>query len=174
MKQILGIDASTKKTGYGIIDDSGKLIDSGVVYSNNENIRMRMEEIYFSLKDIIENKDIKVIIIEDVPLSNHNNLKTGKDLSTLQGVILGLCFELRLPCIFYNPSAWRSINDMYTGTRDGIKRENQKQAAVDKVNELYNLNFKYFKNENKVNHTDDDRAEAILIARAYYLESKEV
>ena len=132
-----------------------------------------MKEIYSQLKTIMEENHIKVVVVEDIPISNHNNLKTGKDLSILHGVIMGLCFEQCLPYVVYNPSAWRSLVGTYDGTREGTKREVQKQAAVDMVNKLYNLNFNYFKTETKNNKSDDDMAEAILIAKAYLLENKE-
>ena len=54
-----------------------------------------------------------------------------------------------------------------------MKREVQKQTAVNKVNEIYNLDFNYYPRDTKKNKSDDDKAEAILIARALYLENKE-
>lgn len=171
--QILGIDAATKKTGYGIIDaNSGELVEYGLIKTTSDDVRDRMKEIHFKLKEVIKNKDIKVVVVEDIPINNHANLKTGKDLSILHGVILGVCFEQCLPWVVYAPSAWRSIVGTYDGTRDGMKREIQKQTAVDKVNELYNLNLHYFTRDTKENQSDDDKAEAILIARAFYLDEK--
>ena len=55
-----------------------------------------------------------------------------------------------------------------------MKREVQKQKAIDKVNEIYNLNFIYNKTETKTKHTDDDKAEAICLALAYITERREV
>ena len=168
--EILGIDAATKKTGYGILNaDTGELVDYGLIKTNSDDVRDRMKEIYFELKKIIESNDIKVVVVED-----HANLKTGKDLSILHGVILGVCFEQCLPWVVYAPSSWRSVVGTYDGTREGTKREVQKQVAVDKVNDLYNLDFKYFVRDTKENQSDDDKAEAILIARSFYLnENKE-
>lgn len=171
---ILGIDAATKKTGYGIIDyDTGELISCGLIQTNSEDVRERMKEIYFELMNIIKSNDIKVVIVEDVPVNGHSNLKTGKDLSILQGVILGVCFEQCLPWVVYAPSGWRSKMNLYDGTRASMKRAVQKELAVDKVNELYNLDFHYYVRDTKTKQSDDDIAEAILIARAYFLENKE-
>lgn len=173
--EILGIDAATKKTGYSVLNSTtGELVEYGLIKTNSEDVRERMKEIYFELTKIIkQHKDIKVVVVEDVPISSHNNLKTGKELSTLQGVILGVCFEQCLPWVVYAPSGWRSRMDLYDGTRDGMKRAVQKELAVDKVNELYNLNFNYYIRDTKTKQSDDDVAEAILIARAYFLEKKE-
>ena len=171
---ILGIDAATKKTGYGIIDENdGVLVDYGLIKTTSDDVRDRIKEIYFEIKKIIKENDIKVVVVEDIPISNRNNLKTGKDLSILHGVILGVCFEQRLPYVIYAPSSWRSIVGTYNGTRDGMKRDYQKQRAVDEVNKVYNLGFRYFIRDTKKNISDDDKAEAILLAYAYYLENKE-
>ena len=171
--EILGIDAATKKTGYGIIDaETGALVDYGLIKTSSDDVRDRMKEIYFKLKEIIQRNDIKVVVVEDIPVNNHSNLKTGKDLSILHGVILGVCFEQCLPWVVYAPSSWRSVVGTYDGTREGTKREVQKQVAVDKVNELYNLNLHYFVRDTKENQSDDDKAEAILIARSFYLNEK--
>ena len=171
--EILGIDAATKKTGYGIIDaETGALVDYGLIKTSSDDVRDRMKEIYFELKEIIQRNDIKVVVVEDIPVNNHSNLKTGKDLSILHGVILGVCFEQCLPWVVYAPSSWRSVVGTYDGTREGTKREIQKQVAVDKVNKLYNLNLHYFVRDTKENQSDDDKAEAILIARSFYLNEK--
>ena len=171
--EILGIDAATKKTGYGIIDaETGALVDYGLIKTSSDDVRDRRQEIYFKLKEIIQRNDIKVVVVEDIPVNNHSNLKTGKDLSILHGVILGVCFEQCLPWVVYAPSSWRSVVGTYDGTREGTKREIQKQVAVDKVNELYNLNLHYFVRDTKENQSDDDKAEAILIARSFYLNEK--
>ena len=124
-------------------------------------------EIYQSIKTIVEKYDIAHIVLEDVPVNNHNNLKTGKDLSILQGVILSICFENNLNYTLYNPSSWRTIIGTYNGTREGMKRDFQKRRAVEVVNEIYNLGFIYNATETKKRLTDDDKAEAILIALAY-------
>ena len=51
-----------------------------------------------------------------------------------------------------------------------MKRDVQKQRAVELVNRLYDLGFVYNARETKTKLTDDDRAEAILIALAYIKE----
>ncbi len=173
--EILGIDAATKKTGYSILNfETGNLVDYGLIETSSVDVRERMKEIYSNLKEIImNNNNIKVVVVEDIPVNNHSNLKTGKDLSILHGVILGVCFEQHLPCVVYAPSSWRSVVGTYDGTRQGMKRKVQKQAAVKKVNEIYNLDFNYYERDTKKKQSDDDIAEAIMIARAFFLDEKE-
>ena len=78
-----------------------------------------------------------------------------------------MCFKYNIAYTFYVPSSWRSIIGTYDGTRQGMKRDIQKQKAVDKTNEIYNLGFVYSKTETKTKHTDDDKAEAICLGLAY-------
>lgn len=171
---ILGLDMATKKTGYSLLDIKANLYDCGVIRTTEEEPRKRIKEIYDAIEKIIKDNDIECVVFEDVPVTNHNNLKTGKDLCILQGAILSLCFRYDIPYKFYAPSSWRSIIGAYDGTRQGMRREVQKQKAVDKVNEIYNLGFIYNKTETKTRYTDDDKAEAICLALAYITERREV
>lgn len=164
---ILGLDMATKKTGYGLLDEEATLYDYGVIRTINNEPRDRIREVYDAIEDIINNNNITHVVLEDVPVTSHNNLKTGKDLCILQGAILSLCFKYNISYSFYAPSAWRSIIGTYNGTREGMKRDVQKQKAVEKVNELYNLEFVYYASETKSHQTDDDKAEAICLALAY-------
>lgn len=171
---ILALDMATKKTGWALFNYKGELVEYGVIRTTASETKDRMEEIYFQICEILnEYKLITTIVFEDVPLNNHNNLKTGKDLSILQGVMLSLCFEHQLDYELYNPSAWRSIIGLYNGTREGMKRDYQKQAAVNKVNEVYGFNFVYNETETKTRLTDDDKAEAICLGLAYIKEKEE-
>lgn len=164
---ILGLDMATKKTGFCIMKDNEKIKDYGLIRTESVETKERMKEIYEAIKEIIMENDIKHIVLEDVPVNNHNNLKTGKDLSILQGVVLSICFENNINYTLYNPSAWRAIIGTYNGTREGLKRDFQKKKAVEIVNNIYNLGFVYNITETKTKLTDDDKAEAILIALAY-------
>ena len=169
---ILGLDMSTKKTGFSILDMNRNLIEYGLIRTETDNSKSRIEELYWNIEKVIIRyiDNIDTIVFEDVPVSSHNNLKTGKDLCILQGVILSLCFKYNIKFCFYNPSAWRSIIGLYDGTREGMKRDAQKQKAVNMVNQLYDLNFVYNATETKTRRTDDDIAEAICIALSYITE----
>lgn len=164
---ILGLDMATKKTGYGLLDKEANLYDYGVIRTTSEEPRDRIKEVYDAIEAIINENKIEHMVFEDVPVTSHNNLKTGKDLCILQGAILSLCFKYNIEYSFYAPSSWRSLIGTYDGTREGMKREIQKQRAIDKINEVYGLNFVYNATETKTRQTDDDKAEAICIGLAY-------
>lgn len=169
---ILGLDMATKKTGYALLSDNGRIIDMGLLRASSNDVRERIGDLYNQIEKIISCNSISCIVVEDVPISNHNNLRTGKDLCILQGAILSLCIRYKIEYKFYNPSAWRSIVGTYDGTRLGMKRAIQKQRAVELVNNKYNLELVYFEKETKKNQTDDDVAEAICIALAYLMKER--
>ena len=154
---ILGLDMTTKKTGYCVMYKSGDLKDFGVLRTDGLDIRERIKQLNIKIKDLIINNNIKHIVFEDVPITNHNNLKTGKDLCILQGAILSLCFENDVDFTFYAPSSWRSKIGLYDGTRLGMKREIQKNKAIEKVNNMFDLNLVYYANETKTHQTDDEK-----------------
>ena len=84
---ILGLDAATRKTGYSILNEKMEIIEYGLIRTiSTENVE-RMKEIYEQIDAILSKYPISNIVVEDVPVNTHNNLKTGKDLSVLQGVI---------------------------------------------------------------------------------------
>lgn len=169
---ILGLDMATKKTGYCLLGEGYKLYKYGLIRTKGSDARERIREIYEVIDDILKKNNIDKVILEDVPVTNHNNLRTGKELCILQGAVLSLCFKYGLDYKLYAPSGWRSIVNLYDGTREGTRRDVQKQKAVDLVNSKYALNFVYNKNETKTKTTDDDMAEAICIALAYEKESE--
>ncbi len=167
-KYILGLDAATKNTGVAILDLNYNIIHYELLESDFDNVYDRFSYIYKQIGDIIYKYDIDIVVIEDVAIGSKNNLQRGKELSILQGVILGLTYTLNIPCKLYMPSRWRSLVGTYDGTREGTHREMQKQKAVDIVNDIYSLDFKYFKTNTKKNgKSDDDIAEAILLCVAY-------
>lgn len=170
---VLGLDMATKKTGFCLMNHDRTIERFGLIRTESSETKDRMKEIYQNIKSIIEQNNVTHVVLEDVPVNNHNNLKTGKDLSILQGVVLSICFEENLNYTLYNPSAWRTIIGTYNGTREGMKRDFQKRRAVEVVNEIYDLKLIYNATETKTRFTDDDKAEAILIALAY-LKDKEV
>lgn len=168
---ILGLDLATTKTGYSIVNRDGSLVDYGAFRTQSKEPLKRICEIYLFLEDILKQyKEINIIVAEDVALTIKNNIKVGSDLLRLQGAIYALSIRYDIPMAFYMPTAWRSIVGTYNGTRDGTKREIQKQRAVAKVNDIYSLNLEYYKSETKEHLTGDDIAEAILIANAYIID----
>lgn len=88
--RILGIDPGFAITGYSIIDYIGnkfKLITSGAILTDvKTSFPLRLEKIYYELKDIIENYKPDCMSIEE--LFFNNNAKTAINVAQARGVIL--------------------------------------------------------------------------------------
>lgn len=168
MNTILSLDMATKKTGFAVFYDN-QLIDYGIFLADKDeiNVHTRILTIRKQILEKIKEHNIKYIIAEQVPINIHSNLKTGGDLLIMQGVLLSLAEDYNLFFNLLSPTQWRSILNMYNGTREGKKRDYQKQKAVDIVNKIYEFDFKYYKTDSKTRISDDDKAEAILLALAY-------
>lgn len=88
--RILGIDPGFAITGYSIIDYIGnkfKLITSGAILTDAKtSFPLRLEKIYYELKDIIDNYQPNCMSIEE--LFFNNNAKTAINVAQARGVIL--------------------------------------------------------------------------------------
>jgi len=167
--KILSIDFATKKTGYAIFIN-GKLQSYGIMYADSQNVHERILHIRSQILEKIIQYGITHVVLEEIPMQKNNNLIVAHDLCVGQGAILVSCYDHNLGLKLYSPTSWRSIMELYNGTNESKKRDYQKQAAVNLVNELYGLDLKYYKSETKKNKTDDDIAEAILIGLAFIKE----
>jgi Holliday junction resolvasome RuvABC endonuclease subunit len=167
---ILSLDLATKKTGYAIFAD-GILKDFGIMIGDKGNYQERILQIREKIiKKIIEFR-VEHIVLEEVPMQQRNNLIVAHDLCVCQGVILDVCCVYGLGMKLYFPTSWRSIMGLYEGKAEDKKRDVQKQKSVEKANQIFNLDLKYFKSDSKKNVSDDDIAEAILLGLAYLKEN---
>ena len=103
----LSLDMSTRKTGWALYEDK-KLMSYGLIESSKENMFERLKEMYLEIQELIKKYKVQNIICEDVPVSMHSNLQTGKDLCVLQGCILALAFIYDLHYEFLKPTVWRA------------------------------------------------------------------
>ena len=80
---ILGLDLATKRTGYGILKPDGSLVTSGQIIVTGDSPYVRMKDIYEQIKEIVKKFGVSHIILEDVTVNTHSNIKNGKELSVL-------------------------------------------------------------------------------------------
>ena len=103
--RILGIDPGFAITGYSIIDYIGnkfKLITSGAILTDAKtSFPLRLEKIYYELKDIIENYKPDCMSIEE--LFFNNNAKTAINVAQARGVILITARQRKLDIYEYTP-----------------------------------------------------------------------
>ena len=167
--KVLGLDLATKKSGY-CFKENKQLIDFGLIRANEkDDIDHRIMQIYLQAKDIVKKYKPDYIVFENTP--SHNNAKLGRELSRLHGCIMSLVFDSngKMGYRDYMPSKWRSAIGTYDGTRNGLRRDVQKQCAIDYINKKYNLDLVY---DPKDKTGSDDIAEAICICDAFEIIEK--
>ena len=155
----MGLDCSTTSTGWAIFKND-KLLDYGVIKPKGEDWRERLYQEGTPLTQIINKYKPNKIYMEDVPLKK-TNLKALLILGAVQGFVYGIVSHSNIPIEFLLPNEWRSELNMYDGSREGTKREVLKHKAIEKANEIFNLNLIWVSPNSKKN--EDDIAEAILI-----------
>jgi Holliday junction resolvasome RuvABC endonuclease subunit len=147
---IVGIDASTNKTGIAVFTDGEyfehTLIDLHKIKDSKERISKMMLAICEYLDEFIVDK----IIMEESMMTN--NISTVKMLSNIAGAVMfyaashGIEFELSLP------THWRKKIGLSQSNK--IKREVLKAEAIAAVKQEYGMGL------------SDDEAESVLIARS--------
>ena len=159
---VVGLDLSTTSTEFSVYQD-GELINHGRFRSDKKNAFDRIDEIYHMVGDLFKAYDIDVVFVEDVPLSSAMNKRICELLLLLQGTIYSHC--INNDCAFYQmePSEWRRLAGVKP---EKPRREFQKKAAIELVNELHGLNFSWIDDKYDKTTGDSDEAEGILIGLA--------
>lgn len=111
-------------------------------------IDKRLRQVWDYLNALSEKHDFDLIAFEDC--QQQQNAQTYHKLSMVKAIILLWCNKNNKTYATYAPSSWRSI----CGGGYGRKREEQKQAAINKVKEWYGI------------EADSDTCDAINIGRA--------
>lgn len=143
--KIIGLDQSTKLTGWSLWQDK-QLVEHGVLTVKvKENLPLvRMEEMYNLLKELTNKHKPDFVVLEAVQFQN--NFNTYGQLSQLQGVIFPLLFERDIGFVICEPTKWRSFFSI-----KGRKRAEYKEAAIQMVKDKWDVD------------ATEDEAEAILI-----------
>ena len=129
------LDQSTKLTGW-CIWENGEYKISGVI--NHEKIKDINQRFDYMVKDIfslLDRYNPVVIYIEDTALQK--NAKTLKDLSQLQGTIIGYCKAKNIDIQIIKPSEWRKQLGFKQGS--GIKRTDLKKQCFEWVKNTLNI-----------------------------------
>lgn len=158
---IMGIDASSTSTGVAIFKDK-ELVYHSTIKPIGENWRDRLFHQGPFLNDILKEYSPDIVYMEDVPLKAAGGLQTLVILGAVQGFIYGIVASYGVSVEFLSPTQWRSKLGMYDGTQEGKKREVLKEKAIALANKTFGLELRW--NGPKSKKTEDDEAEAILIA----------
>lgn len=160
----MGLDGSTKSSGWCIFDDD-KLIHYDKIVITDKDLKWRERIVIMMQKvaTIAQRYNVEEICVE-IPVKSLANVNTLEQLFSLHGAILGMASALHIKFTPIDVATWRS----YTGISEGIPRKEKnkrfilKERSVKLANELYNLDLKWILKTSKLN--DDDISDAILIA----------
>lgn len=155
--RLLALDQASRVTGVAIFDDD-KLVKYGIFeIKSNQELGKRLTQFLENLDKLYTAYHFDAIVYEDIQLQM-GNVETYKKLAYVQAMILFWCdkHEKNLYCL--SPSHWRKVLKDKYGMSWGRKRAEQKQTAIDFIQEHY---------EKEV---DSDTADAICIGCAANIE----
>lgn len=161
----MGIDASTKCTGYCIFEDK-KLIKYNKIEIIDSNTDWRDRVVYMmkELSSVIIKEEINQVCIE-VPIKTIQNVNTLEQLFSLHGAILGMCVTLGVEVIPVEVNKWRKDLHLLSNIpKDENKRAILKERSIKLANELYGLDLVWKSPNSKKN--DDDISDSILICHS--------
>ena len=150
--RVVGIDASTNKTGVSLFIDneySGHmLIDLHKLKDSNLPVPKMMQ----AIKNTLDYHKPDIIVMEECLLKN--NIATVKLLSYLAGAIISWAADNEVEFRFQLPSEWRKRVGIIQGPK--TPRDKLKQEAIDMVKEKFGIDV------------TDDEAESLLIANSIF------
>lgn len=164
---IIGIDASTTHTGYGVFINK-ELVDYGCIEPVGKNWRDRLVNEGPELSALFNKYKPDKIYMENVPLFGRQ-METLVILGAVQGFIIGIAASMNIPIEFLMPSEWRHDMGLFDGTRSGTQKYAMKEKSVAMANELFGLGLRWVKPKSLKNQ--DDIAEGILIGYSQIVKS---
>ena len=155
--RLLALDQASRVTGVAIFDDD-KLVKYGTFeIKSNQELGKRLTQFLENLDKLYAAYHFDAVAYEDIQLQM-GNVETYKKLAYIHAMILFWCekHEKNLYCL--SPSHWRKILKDKYGMSWGRKRAEQKQTAINFIQEHYQK------------EVDSDTADAICIGCAANIE----
>lgn len=127
--RILGIDPGSRRTGYGIIDDSGtgreaRLVTVGAIATAGDH-NARLRRIFSGIEELVRQFDPNEVSIERVFM--HRNADSALKLGQARAAALCGTFEAGIPVFEY---AARYVKKAVVGRGDADKAQVQLMARV--------------------------------------------
>ena len=145
--RILALDQATHVTGWSIFDGS-QLIKYGTFQTNIEDEIARFQEVKVWLISMIENWKPDIVAIEGIQYQQNIGVTTFQTLARLQGILMNLCYELKIPCKICPTNTWRA----HCGVK-GKQRNDKKRSMQLLVKEWFDISV------------SDDESDAIGIGK---------
>ena len=155
----LALDQSLNLTGWAIFNDT-ELNKYGTFKTKpSDPIDRRLGTIWDKLNNLYSEYNFDYLFLEDI--QKQSNAETYKKLAYVQAAIYLWCYWNNIKYNILSPSHWRKVlSDKYK-IKYGTKREEQKKAAQQFVEQQYNLKV------------TSDEADAINIGIAGMIELKQ-
>ena len=149
--KVIGIDASTNKTGICVFED-GKYVDHILIDCHTEKDTMKRITMMANhiCKYMNQFTDVDLIIMEKSVLKT--NIDTVQKLSNLAGIIMFYAYKNKITFQHPTPSEWRKKVGLEQSNK--VKRDMLKLEAIKAVRLEYGIDV------------TDDEAESILMARS--------
>lgn len=136
MNYFLGLDPSTKCTGFCVMDENKDIIESGIVdISKIDDHGEKLGAQYKRIEALLDKYDIKKIMCEDQFAKL--NIDTVKKLSRTTGIYLLLANLRGIDLETIYPTSWRKI---FHGSGKAKKEDTFEKVCV--VYEFEDLEFK--------------------------------
>lgn len=154
---VIGLDISTKSTGYSVWKDS-TLVTSGCIAAASSNVYKRIKKITEGIQKIVQEYKPDVVYAEEPePAFVKNNISVYRKLTFAHGAIEMMLDQHDLKMTLCSSSHWRKQCGIKTGR--GIKREELKKLDVAAAATIL-----------RREPVNDDEADAVLIGQSYVLE----
>lgn len=157
----LGLDASTKSTGYCIMDEHKDIIKCGCFMASSTDVVKRIRKITEEIETLLKENKIAEIILEEVrpPQGDEyysGNLQTHRVLMWLQGQINFVAHDNNVKVEYLLPSSWRKNCGIKQG---GLTRESLKKKDLEWAKLTYD--------DHAADIINDDIADAIGVVYGY-------
>lgn len=150
MMKLIGIDASTNKTGMAIFQD-GKYVEHTLIDLHKiKDASERVPKMMLAICDYLDKHDVDKIIMEESMMTS--NIATVKMLSSIAGAVMYYAASHDIEFQLDLPSVWRKRIGLTQGR--SVKRDVLKAEAIEAVKQEYGMSL------------TDDECESILIARS--------
>ena len=154
----LSLDQAMRTTGYSIFEGKRLVAYGSFTVSGSKPIEQRLNDFFQNLNTLYRQFEFDEVFFEDI--QNQNNNETYKKLAYVQATIMIWCYNNDMRFHILSPSHWRKILKDECGVSFGRKREEQKQKAIEFVQQFF------------ARMVSSDEADAICLGYAGICEKK--
>ena len=152
MVYYIGIDPSTSKTGYAVLNNAGELVDKGVILAAADD-PFAFHLLYDNLSNLYDKYPPTSVICEQQFAGP--NMATMIKLIRPTGVVLAVTGKYETDFMFKNPSSWRKV---YHKDTDFEKKYSKRDS--------FKVTLERFPGSVTTFNKDNDISDAIGIAYA--------